>query len=128
MKIMELIVLQFIPDYPTCTRQAAAIVLPPREATGILPVLGLEIDIGMGAVIGMIVFYTLYATGFKHIAYKGVLVGLLAWTVIDMTLDKFLQQLPSYSFAESQISLLIHIMFGLTTVYVARKLSAIRER
>lgn len=127
--LLELALLPFIPDLKTCPRLAAAIVLPPHKATGeILPLLGLEIDIGVGVIVGIIVFQALSVSGFKNIWFKGIIVGLLAWTIIDMTLSKLLSQLPPPSFFETQISLVVHFIFGISVVFIARELHAIKNR
>lgn len=127
--LLELGLLPFIPDFKTCPRLTAGIVLPAHMAMQeILPLLGLEIDIGVGAIAGIIVVQALVYTGFKNLWFKGFLVGLLAWIIIDITLAKLLSKLPPPSFLETQISLIVHFIFGISVVFIARKLHAIRNR
>jgi len=120
--------LPFIPDFKTCPRLAAALVLEPSKVyQSILPILGLEIDLSVSIIVGIIVFYMLSKVGFHSIWFKGIILGLLAWAIIDITLTKLLSQLAPPRFLESQVSLFIHFIYGLTVVFTARTLHRIKN-
>jgi hypothetical protein len=119
--LLELLVLFFIPSFKTCPRLAAGIILDPKILTkSILPIVGLEIDIAVSIVVGIIVVAVLSRVSWKHLFVKGLVLGLLAWTIIDITLSKLLSRLPPpNSIWQLELSLIIHLIYGLTVVGTA---------
>lgn len=122
--LLELVALFFIPSFKTCPRLAAGIIFSPEIVMeSVLPIVGLEIDVAVSIVVGLLVAVVLCSAGWKHLLAKGIIVGLLAWAIIDITLSKLLSQVPPPdSFGQTQISLLIHIIYGITVVGVAWRL------
>ena len=123
--LLELGVLFLIPTYKSCPRLAAGIILDPKIATGnILPIVGLEIDIAISIVVGIIVASVLSQVGWRFLFAKGLILGLLAWTIIDIILSKLLSQVPPpNSIVQIELSLLIHFVYGVTVVWTAFILS-----
>lgn len=121
--LLELLVLIFMPNFITCPQLAAGIILNPKQAkSGILPLIGLEIDIAVGIIVGIIVALALTRFGFDHWMFKGMTLGLLAWTIIEVTLAKYLSSIPlPTSVLAWEISLLIHFIYGITVVGVERE-------
>ena len=122
--LLELVVLFFIPSFKTCPRLAAGIILDPEIAlNSILPVIGLQIDIAVSIIFGITVVTVLTLVSWKHLFLKGLVLGLLAWTIIDITLSKLLSKVsPPTSIEQIEISLVIHFIYGLTVVGAARVL------
>lgn len=119
---LELLILIFIPTFTTCLRLAAGIVFSSEKVKkSIFPLVGLEIDIAVSIVVGIIVALVLFRFGFDYWKVKGITIGLLAWTIIEITLAKYLSSFPvSTSVLALEISLLIHLIYGITVVGVQR--------
>ena len=119
---LELLILIFIPTFTTCLQLAAGIVFSSEKVKkSILPLVGLEIEIAVSIVMGIIVALVLFRFGFDYWKVKGITIGLLAWTIIEITLAKYLSSFPvSTSVLALEISLLIHLIYGITVVGVQR--------
>ena len=120
--LLELLVLLFMPTFSTCPQLAAGIILSPKQAkSSVLPLIGLEIDLAVGIIVGIIVVLALTRFGFDHWMLKGIVLGLLAWTIIEVTLANYLSSIPmTTSVLAWEISLLIHFIYGITVVGVER--------
>ena len=120
--LLELLVLLFMPTFSTCPQLAAGIVLNPKQAKeSILPLIGLEIDLAVGIIVGIIVVLALTRFGFDHWMLKGIVLGLLAWTIIEVTLANYLSSIPmTTSVLAWEISLLIHFIYGMIVVGAQR--------
>lgn len=120
--LLELLALRFMPNFVTCPQFAAGIVFSSEQAkSSMLPLIGLEIDTGISIIVGIIVVLALLHVGFDYWKVKGITIGLLAWTIIEITLAKYLSSISTpTSVLALEISLLIHFGYGLTVVGIQR--------
>lgn len=133
---MELLVLAFIPSYKSCVRLAASIMFDSTAAMTRFDafILGLEIDLVVGSVAGVVAVQMLAFWGRDYLLFKGAGGGALSWVICYATLCRFLStfEVVNTPFFELQISLLIHIIFGLVVVAAAvgieRRWPAKREK
>lgn len=123
---LELLIKFFIPGFETSLHLAAGIVFSHRQvSSSILPlIVGLEIDLTVSIVIGIIAALALFRWGFDYWRIKGITLGLLAWTIINVTLAKGLSSFPQpTSVLLVEISLITDIIYGLIVVWVLQKYS-----
>lgn len=123
---LELLVQFFIPTFESSLQLAAGIVFSPQQVTSsILPlVVGLEIDLTVSIVIGIIVALALFRWGFDYWQIKGLTVGLQAWTIMNVTLAKYLSSFPQpTSILIVELSLVTDLIYGLTVVGFLQKYS-----
>ncbi|MGQ9779504.1 MAG: hypothetical protein ACUVRM_06470 [Bacillota bacterium] len=121
--VLELLVLAFIPSYKSCVRLAAAILFDSTIAMTRFDafLLGLEIDLVVGSVAGVVAVQILALWGRDYLLFKGAGGGALSWVICYATLCKFLSKIDVVNtrFLETQISLFVHIIFGLVVVVAA---------
>ena len=120
---LELLALAFIPSYKSCVRLAAAILCDSTVAMTRFDafLLGLEIDLLVGSVAGVVAVQILALWGRDYLLFKGAGGGALAWVICYATLCKFLSKIDVLNtpFLETQISLFVHIIFGMMVVVAA---------
>jgi len=75
----------------------------------------------VGSVAGVVAVQILALWGRDYLLFKGAGGGALSWVICYATLCKFLSKIDVVNtpFLETQISLLIHIIFGLVVVVAA---------
>lgn len=128
--LLELILAFFIPSLDSSLHLAAGIVFTPGQVkSNILTlIVGLEIDFGVGIVIGIIAALALFRWGFDYWQVKGIALGLLVWVIINITLAKFMSSIPQpTSILAIELSLITDLIYGLTVVWFLQRYSKIKS-
>lgn len=116
------IIFFLIPDFLNCTRIAAGIILPPAQvmAGGFwVTAVGLQIDLVVSIVVGLIATFILEYTGAGYYLFKGAVIGATTWSVFYAVLSRFLSQLyPVDSIVAAELSFLIHVIYGIALVSI----------
>lgn len=123
--LLELAAVLLLPGYASCVQLAGAILLDPACATGGIAayLVGFEIDLLVSMVAGIVAVLILSLSGLDRLLLKGAIGGGLAWLVLYACLSHPLSRMaPSARLIETQISLLIHVIFGMTVVWTAREI------
>ena len=121
--LLELVVLIFIPSYKSCLRLAGAILFDATFTLSHLSALflGFEIDLIVSSVAGFVAVEILAFSGRDWLLFKGAGGGALSWVICYATLCRFLSRIEIINtpFLETQLSLLVHIIFGMVVVRAA---------
>ncbi|MGE5551957.1 MAG: hypothetical protein ACM3ZC_15705 [Bacteroidota bacterium] len=128
---LEVLAVLLIPSYKSCARLAASLFLRPDYVMKRLDayVVGLEIDFILGMAVGIAAVLVLSVWGLEGLLYKGALGGAFTWFLFYafLSADPLSALDPTGTFLEAQVSLAIHILFGIAVVWSASLIDGRKE-
>lgn len=111
------------PPFLNCIRIAGGLILKPDQVMegGFWPILlGFQIDLIVGIVIGVVTVLILQRWGRDYYLLKGAMIGLIAWALFYNVLSRLLSRVyPEGSVLQTQIALLTHLAFGISLTWSA---------
>ncbi len=126
--ILELSAIALLPSYKSCVRLAAALFLSPEYVMSRFDayIVGLEVDLIVGMVVGIVAVLILAKWGCDHLLVKGGIGGALTWVIFYafLSADPVSRLNPTGTFLEAEVSLLIHVIFGVAVVWSAYALES----